>query len=436
MRRTFAFASLLVAAVACDDSDPTITDAREIDASANDCGCTPDTPPAVVTVAVFDLAAPVAAVPVYFLDGAGALIATRDTDAAGLATAEMPTGGSVTAVIPSGGFAPRLATALGVLPGDTVGIRAPGGGTDMTLELTFPAHGSDGHFRIRSGCGNSDIFVEAGSTVTTTVQLWGCRDRTDFVISADNGDGGPVATFIAGDVAVSDGAAITVTGSYQDDVDVDTTFTNLPGGVGAIEIQRWILTTPFVLDGSWNTVDVVAGTGTTALSMPVFTVPSRGALVATGRVYGNGSVSEVHDRALGDYTLDTTGVFLPAFTQNADFDVTSRTLDWAEAATGATPDLTAARIEISRSSLKASWDWYVLAPHDGTSLQLPLLPGDAAEWNPIASDGSFVIDHFTMKFPGGYRAAITAGLTDASPEVLANSYGQVVVERQQILTAR
>lgn len=436
MRRTLAFASLLVAAVACDDSDPTIADAREIDAVQNDCGCTSDTPSAQVTVAVFDITAPVAAVPVYFLDGAGALIATVDTDAAGLARAEMPTGGSVTALIPTGGFAPDLATALGVQPGDTIGIRAPGGGTDMTIDLTFPANGSNGHYVINSACGSSDIVIKGGSTVNTQLSLWNCRGRTDFVISADNGDGGPVSTFVAGDVDIADGASITVSGTYVANIDVETTFQNLPGNHSSIHITRSVLTTPFVVASNWNTVDIVKGTGSTTESVPSITGPSRGSVIASGQLYGNRSVSGIYDVALGDYTLDTTDVFLRTFTRSADFDTTTRTLSWGESTTGVVPDLTLAMIEISRPSQKASWEWTVLAPHDSTSIQLPLLPGDAAGWNAVESDFSFVRDHFTAKLPGGYRTAVGVGLTNAEFEALAHTFGRLVTERQHLPTAQ
>lgn len=436
MRRTLVLASLLAAVAACDDSDPSIVDAASIDAAPSDCGCTPDTPLATVTVSVFDTVAPVAAVPVYFLDGAGALIATVDTDASGLARAEMPTGGSVTALLPTGGSRPELATALGVQPGDTIGIRAPGGGTDMTIDLSFPANGSNGHYVVRSACGEADILIKGGSTVDTQLQLWSCGPRTDFVISADNGDGGPVSTFIAGDVAVANGATLTLTGTYVADVDVDTTFENLPVFQGSMQIERAILTTPFVVGRNGSTTDVINGTGATTLSVPVFTAPSRGAVVASGRLYGNVSVAEVYETAGGDYTLDTTGVFLPTFTTSADFDTATRTLSWGESATGAAPDLTLAQIEISRPSQKASWNWTVLAPHGGTSVQLPLLPGDGAEWNAVESDFSFVIDHLTGKINGGYRAAITVGLADAAPETLAHGFGRLVLERRQIPSAR
>ncbi len=438
MRRTLPLLPLLILA-ACDDGGGAIVDAATIDTPMNDCGCVADTPEPTVTVQVLDSAGPLAGVPVYFLDGLGAQVALASTDTFGQAHAPMPTGGSVTAVMADTGFGDRLATALGVQPGDTIYVRARGGGTDKLIDLTVPADGAHGHYMVDTPCGSADVLTEVGTTATFQVQLFGCGATTDFKVSADNGDGGTVSTFIATNVPIADAAAVTLTGTYAADVDVAQSYSNLPASVSFVSGERALIGSRGAM---WTTsigLDVVGGAATGTLAVPVVgaTGPT---LVATTRVNRNLGPSEsllfAHP-ADGDYALDATGALLPSFTTNAQFDIASNTLAWTEDATGATPDLSFASLQVNRSLLKRSWTWDVVAPHAATELVLPVLPGAAADFNPVATDDVFVNDHLTAAVPGGYAVGRSYAHLATSFEHFASVLtGQLVIERQYIPSKR
>lgn len=439
MRRTLPLLPLLILA-ACDDGGGAITDAASIDTSMNDCGCvTTDAPDPMVTVQVLDTAGPLAGVPVYFLDGLGAPVAMSATDALGQAHAVMPTGGSVTAVMADAGFGDRLATALGVLPGDTIYVRARGGGADMLIDLTVPANGSNGHYMVDTTCGSADVLTEVGTTATFQVQLFGCGATTDFKVSADNGDGGPVSTFIATNVAVSDAAAVTLTGTYQPDTTVTQSYSNLPPPVSFVNGERAVVAARGSL---WKTgvgLDVVAGAASGTFGVPVLgaTGPSLVAITTLNRNLGPSESRVLAHPADGDYALDATGVLLPPFIAGAQFDIATHTLAWTEDTTGATPDLTFASLQVDRSLLKQSWTWDVVAPHTATALVLPVLPGAAADYNPVATDDVFVNDHLTAALPGGYAVGrMYAHLATSFEHFASVLTGRLVIERQLILTKR
>lgn len=439
MRRTLPLLPLLILA-ACDDGGGAITDAASIDTPMNDCGCVnADTPDPMVTVQVLDTAGPLAGVPVYFLDGLGAQVAMSATDALGQAHAVMPTGGSVTAVMADAGFGDRLATALGVLPGDTIYVRARGGGADMLIDLTVPANGSNGHYMVDTTCGSADVLTEVGTTATFQVQLFDCGATTDFKVSADNGDGGPVSTFIATNVAVSDAAAVTLTGTYQPDTTVAQSYSNLPANVSFVSGERAVVASR---GSMWKTgfgLDVVAGAAAGTLDVPAVgaTGPTLVAITHVNRNIGASQSLVLGHPADGDYTLDAAGVLLPAILTSAEFDIATHTLAWTEDETGATADLSFASLQVNRSQLKQSWTWDVVAPHGAPSLLLPVLPGDAADYNPIATDDVFVNDHLTAAVPGGYAVGRTYAHLATSFEHFASVLtGRLVIERQFIASKR
>jgi|JI10StandDraft_1071094.scaffolds.fasta_scaffold11255_7 hypothetical protein len=438
MRRSLPLLPLLILA-ACDDGGGAIVDAATIDTPMNDCGCVGDTPDPMVTVQVLDTAGPRAGVPVYFLDGLGAQVAMAATDASGQAHATMPSGGSVTAVMTDTSFGDHLATALGVLPGDTIYMRAPGGGTDMLIDLTVPANGTNGHYMVDTTCGSADVLTEVGTTATFQVQLVGCGATTDFKISADNGDGGPISTFIATNVAVSDAAAVTLTGTYAADVAVTQSYSNLPPTVSFVSGERAVIGTRGAMWATGFGLDVVGGAASGTLDVPVLgaTGPALVAITTVNRNLGPSRSQVFAHPADGDYTLDATGALLPAFVAAAEFDIATHTLAWTEDPAGPTADLTFASLQVNRSLLKQSWTWDVVAPHAATAVVLPALPGAAADFNPVATDDVFVNDHLIATLPGGYAVGRQYAHLATSLEHFATVIdGRLVVERQLILAKR
>src|SRR5512139_4072144 len=90
--RSFLVVSLFVVACGDDGGSGRLADAPP----------STDAPPGPqpVTLTVTDRGAPVAGVHVYFLNPDDSMVATVDTDTAGVASALLPSGGSVTAIDP------------------------------------------------------------------------------------------------------------------------------------------------------------------------------------------------------------------------------------------------------------------------------------------------------------------------------------------------
>ncbi|MBP9168858.1 MAG: hypothetical protein KBG48_15780 [Kofleriaceae bacterium] len=435
MRLPFAFAcASLTALVACGDDPAAIVDASIIDSSTIDATQGSDPPPPMVTVLVTSGGTPVSGVPVFFQNADGTLVSATATTS-GVASAVMGEGGYATAVL--GGEAPQdrptVTTFAGVKPGDTLRLTVPPPSASMSFALTVPANGTRGHYLATSPCGTTELFTEPGSTVTLDVTLFDCGATTDFLISSDNGDGGPVRAFLARDVAVADGVAVTLNGSYADAPAVDQTYTNLPGGLGVFRLTRELYTNRGRVWSVENTVDVVSQTAIASLVVP----PVTGAIgVAIGtRESGGPSYSQILEApAPAAYTLDANGLFLPVFVDSPGFDQVNSTVSWTQTADGASPDLTMAQIEIGRSSLKTTWRWRIVAPHDGASVRLPVLPGDGAPLNPAFEDFVFVESVTTAKVPGGYDAVRADAFNVGSLGALAGQLtGRVVIEQSQLL---
>jgi hypothetical protein len=196
MRLPFAFAcASLTALVACGDDPAAIVDASIIDSSTIDATQGSDPPPPMVTVLVTSGGTPVSGVPVFFQNADGTLVSATATTS-GVASAVMGEGGYATAVL--GGEAPQdrptVTTFAGVKPGDTLRLTVPPPSASMSFALTVPANGTRGHYLATSPCGTTELFTEPGSTVTLDVTLFDCGATTDFLISSDNGDGGPIST--------------------------------------------------------------------------------------------------------------------------------------------------------------------------------------------------------------------------------------------------
>lgn len=428
LRHVLACATL---AAACSDPAAPIIDAGILDGPTAD-GDQTDAAPAMVTVIVTSGGAPVSGVPVYFQNADGSEVASLST-ASGVASAVMAPGGYATAIL--GGTqpsdSPLVTTFAGVKPGDTLRLALPEPQASITFDLTFPANGSLGHYRIQTTCGGAEVFVEAGSTVTVPINLFGCGATTDFLVASDNGDGGPVSAFLATGVAIADGMAVTVNGTYAPAPIRTQTYTNVDPSVSGLEVSRLLYTPRGRVWSDDTFVDVVAGTGAASLVVPEPTGVVGVAAVGRDSSLSVGSI--VDAPATGDYTLSTAGQFLPRITTEASFDTSTATVTWDQETTGASPDATYAQVEISRGALKASWRWQIIAPHGGASLTLPTLPGTGSVWNPQASDGGFVYELVLGKAPGGYDAIRPTVLGASQPELAVAAGGPVVSERLRLL---
>ena len=159
--------------------------------------------------------------------------------------------------------------------------RVAGTFTPITIDLTIPANGALGHYHVDTTCGSSDqLLSPTGATVNFTMQLDGCGATTDFLVSSDNGDGGPVSTFVQTGVAVADQLAVTLTapGGYQALADATQSYTNLPQTITFMSFGRLVLSTTGV-PWTWQTsADVVGGTAMGTVQVP--TLPAAGAISA------------------------------------------------------------------------------------------------------------------------------------------------------------
>ncbi|MEZ4403109.1 MAG: hypothetical protein R3B06_24005 [Kofleriaceae bacterium] len=423
-RIVFASFSLLAAsAVGACGGDPTpIVDAGVVDAPLLD-GELIDAPGATVRITVTDHGAPVADVPVYFQDADDSLVLAATTSSTGQAETVMAAGGSVTALLDNGA---SVRTYRGVKPGDRLQLEAGTGGTSISFDLVFPASDVVANYPIYSTCGENNAFVKqaAGTPVTATVFLYDCPPRIDFLIVADDGGGAPTALY-APDVAVADGVAVTLTGSYQPTAPATVSVSNLDT-TGSVELTRALATPRGVLWRGQQTVDVVAGAATATFAVPAITAVG----ATTTKLYGplsNGTVAAAPTP--GDYALDAATAFLPAFTTVPQFDQGTATVTWTETAAGAAPDLAYTSLSIFSGTEKRGWSWQIVGPHAGPMLTLPVVPTDLVDVNPGPVDSVSIDYTLTAKGPGGYDALRPVALSVSSLEALAIAHpGQLAVE--------
>lgn len=374
----------------------------------SDAPVTPDTPPAVVKLTVIERGAPVANVPVYFQNADSSLVLMAPTDGSGVASATMNAGGFVTAINPfqlgrAGVSSNAVYTFAGVEPGDELrlddGESTP---TSVTVNLMIPTAANASGYQLYSSCARFPQNVPATGGPMT---LDACGTG-DLLVDALDASGNTTATLLATNVTIADQATIDLTGeAFVPAADRSFRYTGFEPGPTEVFTTPYAASARGLLHEAFANIGFEGGMGGRPLK-----VPAANALLATvvqsrfSEVqFGQHTVIDWSPSAATEWVLDGTNLLLPVISDLTSFDIATSTMAWAEAAGGQAPDASIVRIDFGRGGA-TFWDWHAVAPHAGTSLKLPTLPGDAAVWNPIADDAVFPDTLMTVKVPGGYDA--------------------------------
>ena len=369
----------------------------------------PPPPKTDVQIVIRDGQSPQPGVAVIFQGVDGSLVAEATTDATGAATAELPEGGSVTVIrsypTPTGGdpLPIEVYTYAGVKSGDRLALGRPASeqGTASAVLVKVPTT-AGGTVKIQSPCGGGqgtgplvaitvrDCAPEIGLYVVDGAQQSFFK-RTTFSENMDVSNeslvgalASPIsATNVPPNTVVTveqrlgyDGFYFFSTGAKR--VDTTPANTNVPPLSG---VEQLVITS----SSSNNRTQVVASRG--AYNQDSLIVDASAGLIA--------SVSGLSYKPTG--------------------------ITWVEEG-GGTADAVIASLDVTRADLVNNNRQYVrmiIAPHTGASLQVPVLPGTGAIYNPKMGD-QVATSLGIVAATGGYdavraRAFAVPSVVDATP---------------------
>ena len=390
---------------------------------------TPDGPSEGVVSLQVQNDGPVAGVTVHFQNADGSLVATMQTDATGTASTTMRAGGSVTAVEPLG--PDELFTFAGVAIGDQLHIDLANPLQPTTFTVDAPLDTGAAHTFLYTGCGSVDISQGSGSgTGPASVQLFGCGATVDMVVESFDVNFLALQALFQPAVAVSEGAAVTLTNSYKPLVTSTATLASFPTDAsGAHYAQGLGTASGFVVDTFANStgLELVAGAGSASIQLP--DIPN-----AFGSVDISlpAPFSELEVLTWGPYTSTFTldgSALLAAWTSAPAWDPAQNAVTYTVDATGATPDFDLVQVDFSRAtSTPLSWTWHLVAPH-ATTLALPKIPAGATDFNPAAADSAFVDEVDAAKITGGYATVRAHAFdTNISEDLVTPTPGQLSLQ--------
>lgn len=378
---------------------------------------------------------------VYFQNPDSSLVSAATTDANGVASALMERGGYVTAIqpfeFPAGISTSELYTYAGVKPGDQLAFHVEGWRPYVGVDLRVPLESTASRYYLHSACDNSwwDITNSGGSgsgsgTPGGPMSMPECAS-TDLLLETSGSEN---KYLYAPGVAITEGATIDLTSStYKAIPEAALSYSGVPSGFTTVYGYTALLAAggQQSLFGQNFGIDVVNGTATTTVQRP--DIPGGRMFVATDLFngsYGNHGVLEWGP--VGDYTTSLDGLLLPEFSDRAIYDAADHALSWTTAAASATPDLVDAVIYFTRSEPLLSWRWQIVGPHTGNSVTYPVLPGDAAQFNPVDSDAAGHDRLYVAKVPGGYDAVRASYFRGELQGLMAKPSGRVVYEYMRI----
>ncbi len=381
-------------------------------------------PPATdVQIRVRDGITPIVGATVIFQGADESVIAELTTDATGTALAEMPEGGTLTviraypaAVPPEEQKTTEVYTYVGVEPGDRLELGRP------TDELAPPSainvmvpETAAGTINVKTQCGSG-----SGTAPLIPITVRGCG--AELALYVTDGDQSSFAkqTAYAELVDVSSEALL---GNLTSTL----TATNVVLGTTVvaekrIEMNGWTLASSGEkrIDTEPATIDVPNLTDVDELQLTRITdATNRTQLVASRQPYVKGTT--VIDGSVGLIPYVATPNYSPTG------------LSWVEAGPAQSqPNMVIATLTITRDlggATPGANDVYIraiVAPHAGSSLRMPMLPGTASMFNPGASDqiaGSLGL----AQFSGDYVAARAKVFTGASILDAAPMNGRVIL---------
>lgn len=466
MRFRWLVSVVVLWSVACDDNSgaggrlpdapPGQTDAA-VDAPVMSVDASPPPdPPRPVKLTVLRDGVPVAGVRTYFLRADGSPASSTETSALGVATATGLDGGSVTAIDPfklapqpdpglGGSGIHDLRTFVGVKAGDELVLTLSKDRPALTVELTVSEHSNAVlRYEVFTTCGSGTIEgpveqPEAGlAAVTGSITLRGCNGTADFLITPigdiGNEQTGPLGALFRKDVAVTDGGTVDLTaGAYEAVGSATLNFKNLPLDLESFQLRYRLATQRARL--SFERTDEPTRDGATATSvlagvpaLPGATAVINTKLTVVGEEFPDDIVASTYElisqlpaAAVHDFDLaSATQSLPPAFLSFPAFNPTTRRISWVEAEQGSAPDLTVARILVTRSADERTtrWIWTLAAPYTPGEVKFPILPDDIQNWTPSVKDEVDVRLLLNAVSPGDYdgvRARIHDIVTGAQP---------------------
>jgi len=357
-------------------------------------GGPPPPPPATdVRVTVQDGFVPQAGVRVLFQAADGSTIQEIATDATGVADLDMPV--SNVTVIRTFPVLPPPATVrpaaiytyVGVKAGDrlVVGDEMETTAASLTAVNVSVPSTAQGTVSLTSACGSGQ-----GSAPLVPISVAGCPSMVTFFATDQGGSSFLVKTSYGSPIDLS---AAPLTNS------LNTSFsaTGVGGDVQNVSVEARIVDGTYSL---WSTGSQNITGGTQNVDMP--NVQNADELLVTEVQTANGSLmmGARQPYAVTPTTVDVTTLPQIPFVSTVTYAPTG--VSWAESASGSA-EFVIARLDVTAQST-ANYQRFILAPHTGKSLPLPMLTGADATYNPSAADqiaGSFAIGSSA----GGYDAA-------------------------------
>ncbi|NVB78978.1 MAG: hypothetical protein HOV81_11320 [Kofleriaceae bacterium] len=380
-----------------------------------------------VTLTVTFDGTPVAGVKVYFQNPDSSLISNTLTDDDGVATALMPNGGFVTSVdafgvpVPAGVSRREVHIYSGVKPGDHLNL-ANHSFDSQTVEITGPIDTTAGvtTYEMSSPCGRTRVANpgSAGGPPIWTLSLDRPCPTTDFLLTSLDGEEQIVHWAYVPNVAVGP----TIDLSSASLTSTPTTKTYALSNADAFGSQAFVRQ---VLASSHGPVEEFQDTASDlnvnlllAASMGLPSFPNAIDIVDVSAAPNVDAEHHLIDWGAfaNSYAVDVGARALPEISAPT-VDTTLHQLTWTQAVGGAVPDFVTAFATVTRSEPSFSnWRVWIAAPA-GTSIALPTLPTDVADFNIAATDEVFITNVNLGKVPGGYDA-VRANIFDLAFAVL------------------
>jgi hypothetical protein len=262
--------------------------------------------------------------------------------------------------------------------------------------------------------------------------LVGCAGSADVLVVATDVDAVPLAALYAPDVAVVDGQALTLAGTYQPLAPTSLAFSNVPAAVTSLGIDRALATSRGRFLDTTTSAVPAGGAATATIAIPVATGAT--AITVTDGFPASTELSEqlVYEWGPTDtsYALALDGAMLPSYAAPATFDLATHVLSWQERAASAQPDFARVRVRVTRDTIPGptSWTWRMIAPRDAApSIRYPTVPVDGFDFNAATGDAVAIEELTNASVPGGYDAFRAHGFADVTTAI-AGANGRIVVE--------
>ena len=379
-------------------------------------GGPPPPPPATdVRVTVQDGFMPQPGVRVLFQNADGTTIQEIATDATGVADLDMPVS-NVTVirtfpVLPAPAT-PRPAaiyTYVGVKAGDrlVVGDEMETVAASLTAVNVSVPSTAQGTVSLTSACGSGQ-----GSAPLVPISVAACPSQVTFFAQDQGGSSFLVKTSYGSPIDLS-------TAALTNSLNTSFSASGVGGDIQNVSVEARIVDGTYSL---WSTGPQNITGGTQNVDMP--NVASADELLVTTVQTANGSLmmGARQPYAVTPTTVDVTALPQIPYVSTVTYSPTG--VSWAEQGSGSA-EFVIARLDVTAQST-ANYQRFIIAPHTGKSLPLPMLVGADAMYNPSAADqiaGAAAIGSSA----GGYDAARAKAFAVTSMVQTTTSAGPFVL---------